>query len=71
MPERITVVSQAMKPIESQRLKVAEANKEDLYKDIVRIHWRERGKGNHIGAIVGISVDGRPKQFFFSPGLAG
>jgi hypothetical protein len=58
-----------MSHTERQRLKVAEAAKEDVYKDIVRIHWRERGKRNHIGAIVSISVDGGRRRFLSLRGL--
>jgi hypothetical protein len=58
-----------MSKTEQQRLKVAEANKDDVYKDIVRIHWRERGKGNRIGSIVAISVDGSRRHFLSLRGL--
>ena len=47
-----------------------DANKGDVYKDIARIHWRERGKRNRIGAIVAISVDCGPRHFFSLRGLA-
>ena len=59
-----------MKHIEHRHLKVGEALKGDLYKDIVRIHWQERGKSNTIGAIVGISVDGGSRHFFSLRGLS-
>jgi len=58
-----------MKHIERRRLIVEESVKGDVYKDIVRIHWRERGKRNKIGAIVAISVDGGPRRFFSLRGL--
>jgi len=58
-----------MKHVERRRLTVEDANKGDLYKDIVRIYWRERGKRNRIGAIVAISVDGGPRRFFSLRGL--
>jgi hypothetical protein len=51
------------------QLQVAEAFKQDAYKDIVRIHWRERGKHNKIGSIVAISVDGGPWRLFSLLGL--
>jgi hypothetical protein len=53
-----------MKHVERRTLTVEDAIKGDVYKDIVRIHWRERGKRNRIGAIVSISVDGGPRHFF-------
>jgi hypothetical protein len=48
---------------------VHDAVKGDVYKDIVRIHWRERGELNRIGAIVSISVDDGPRHFFSLRGL--
>jgi len=59
-----------MNPIEHQKLEVAEAVRDDIYKDIVRIHWRQRGKGSKVGAIVAVSVDRRPEHFFSLRGLA-
>jgi hypothetical protein len=58
-----------MRHPERQNLKITEATNDDVYKDIVRIHWRERGKGNHIGAIVCISVDGGRSRFLSLRGL--
>jgi quercetin dioxygenase-like cupin family protein len=59
-----------MKHIERRKLKVEDAFHDDIYKDIVRIHWQERGKRNRIGAIVGISVDGSTPRFFSLRGLS-
>ena len=58
-----------MKHVERRRLTVEDAIKGDVYRDVVRIHWRERGKRNRIGAIVSISVDGGPRHFFSLRGL--
>jgi hypothetical protein len=58
-----------MKHVERRTLTVEDAIKGDVYKDIARIHWRERGKRNRIGAIVSISVDGGPGHFFSLRGL--
>jgi hypothetical protein len=58
-----------MKHVERRSLIVEDAKSGDVYKDIVRIHWRERGKRNRIGAIVSISVDGGPRHFFSLRGL--
>jgi|SRR5205809_2577461 len=58
-----------MKHVERRKLTVEDSNKGDVYKDIVRIHWRERGTRNRIGAIVAISVDGGPRRFFSLRGL--
>jgi hypothetical protein len=59
-----------VKHVEHRKLKVGDAFHDDIYKDIVRIHWQERGKRNRIGAIVGISVDGDTPRFFSLRGLA-
>jgi hypothetical protein len=58
-----------MKHVERRKLIVQESVKGDLYKDIARIHWRQRGRRNKIGAIVAISVDGGPRHFFSLRGL--
>jgi hypothetical protein len=58
-----------MKHVERRKLTVEDAIKGDVYKDIVRFHWRERAKRNRIGEIVSISVDGRPRRFFSLRGL--
>lgn len=58
-----------MKHVERRKLIVEESIKGDAYKDIARIHWRERGKRNRIGAIVAISVDRGPRHFFSLRGL--
>jgi len=58
-----------MKHAERRSLIVAEANSGDVYKDMARIHWQERGKRNKTGGIVSISVDGGPCHFFSLRGL--
>ena len=58
-----------MRHVERRTLTVEDNIKGDAYKDIVRIHWRERGKRNRIGAIVSLSVDGGPQHFFSLRGL--
>jgi hypothetical protein len=55
--------------ITTKWLRVTEAVKEDVYKDIARIHWDERGRDNHVGAIVSIKVDGGRKKYFSLRGL--
>ena len=51
------------------RLRVTEAVKDDVYKDIARLHWKERGKNNRIGAIVAVRVDGGRRHYFSLRGL--
>src|SRR5438128_10427125 len=58
-----------MKHVERRSLIVEDAKPGDVYKDMVRIHWQERGKRNKIGGIVSISVDGGPRHFFSLRGL--
>jgi hypothetical protein len=59
-----------MKHIEKRTLIVADSIPGDVYKDIARIHWTERGfKRNRIGSIVSIRVDGGPRHFFSLRGL--
>src|SRR5437762_772436 len=46
-----------MKTLVKARLRVAECVKEDEYKDIVRVHWTQRGKpAARVGSIVKIIV---------------
>ena len=66
---RQLVKRKGMKDVEQRKLIVEESIKGDVYKDIARIHWRERGKRSRIGAIVAISVDRGPRHFFSLRGL--
>ncbi len=59
-----------MKHIERRKLTVEDSIKGDVYKDIARIHWTERGaKRNRIGSIVAIRVDDGPRHLFSLRGL--
>ncbi len=59
-----------MKHIKKRTLIVDDSLQGDVYKDIARIHWKERGaKRNRIGSIVAIRVDNGPRHFFSLRGL--
>ena len=59
-----------MKHVEKRTLIVEDSIPGDVYKDIARIHWKERGaRRNRIGSIVAIRVGDGPRHFFSLRGL--